>query len=96
MDFSTHITTRLVKMCLDDIVKVVVDYNDAPKKERKKIDTGAFKLIHKGVEIPDKHITTGLNLGIEGVQLKKGKKTTKLLWRRIKTYDLIWSLLIME
>lgn len=64
-----------MKICLNDIVKVVIDYNEAPKKERKKVDTGAFKLIYKGIEIPDKHITTGLNLGIEGVQLKKGKKT---------------------
>lgn len=64
MDYSTHITTRLVKSCLEDVIRVVVDYNSASKKEKKKVDTGGFKLIYKGQEIPDKPITTGLNLGI--------------------------------
>jgi len=27
MDYSTHVTERLVKMVLEDTVKVVVDYN---------------------------------------------------------------------
>lgn len=59
MDYSTvinilikHVTTKLVKECLRDIVKVIVDYPAAPKKERKNVDTGSFKKIYKGIEIP--------------------------------------------
>ena len=29
---TQHITTKLVKECLADIVKVIVDYGSAPKK----------------------------------------------------------------
>ena len=29
MDYSTHITEKLVKQCLSDICKVIIDYNDA-------------------------------------------------------------------
>lgn len=63
-----------MKQGLEDTVKVVVDYYSAPKKLRKTIDTGGYKLLYKGTEIPDKPITTGLNLGIEGVPLKKTKR----------------------
>lgn len=55
---------------------MVVDYYSAPKKLRKTVDTGGYKLLYKGTEIPEKPITTGLNLGIEGVPLKKTKKPT--------------------
>jgi hypothetical protein len=44
-----HITERLVKQGLEDTVKVVVDYYSAPKKIRKTIDTGGYKLLHKGI-----------------------------------------------
>lgn len=64
-----------MKQGLEDTVKVIVDYYSAPKKLRKTIDTGGYKLLFKGTEIPDKPITTGLNLGIEGVPLKKGKRS---------------------
>ena len=40
MDYSTHVTTRLVKMVLEDTIKVVVDYASAKKK--KSVDTGLF------------------------------------------------------
>jgi tubulin monoglycylase TTLL3/8 len=40
MDYSTKVTERLVKMVLEDTVKVVVDYANAKKK--KKVDTGKF------------------------------------------------------
>ena len=49
MDYSTHVTTKLVKECLHDIVKVIVDYADAPKKDKKQVDTGKWKKIYKGI-----------------------------------------------
>jgi hypothetical protein len=53
---------------------VITDYNFAPKKLRKTIDTGDYKMIFKGIEIPEKPITTGLNLNIEGIPMKKQTK----------------------
>lgn len=41
MDYSTHVTERLVKLVLEDTVKVVVDYAQAKKKS--KVDTGLFE-----------------------------------------------------
>jgi hypothetical protein len=57
-------------------VKVVVDHAGAPKKEKKNVDTGKFKRIYKGIEIPDKPITAGLNLCLEGIPMKKPKRNT--------------------
>lgn len=34
MEYSTHVTERLVKMCLEDIAKVTVDYAFAPQKKK--------------------------------------------------------------
>ncbi len=48
MDYSTPITERLVKSVLPDLVKVVLDYNYAPMRRKKKVDTGMFTLIHRG------------------------------------------------
>lgn len=31
-------------------------------------------MLYKGTEIPEKPITTGLNLGIEGIPIKKNSK----------------------
>jgi len=51
MDYSTKVTTKLVKMVMKDTAKVIVDWRDAPRnviklrQKRKKIDTGKFKLI---------------------------------------------------
>jgi tubulin monoglycylase TTLL3/8 len=45
MDYSTTVTERLVKMVLEDTVKVVVDYAGAKKKS--KVDTGKFECIYK-------------------------------------------------
>lgn len=63
-----------MKQGLEDTVKVLVDYYSAPKKIRRTIDTGGYKLLFKGTEIPEKPITTGLNLGIEGIPIKKNKR----------------------
>lgn len=49
MDYSTHVTSKLVKECLSDIIKVIVDYPSVPKKDRKNVDTGKFKRIYKGI-----------------------------------------------
>jgi tubulin monoglycylase TTLL3/8 len=51
MDYSTKVTTRMVKAVMRDTAKVLVDWRDAPKnvkfliKKRKKVDTGNFILI---------------------------------------------------
>lgn len=34
MDYSTHVTERLVKMVLEDTIKVVVDYNLCTNKKK--------------------------------------------------------------
>ena len=49
--FMQHVTTRLVKEGLGDLVKVIVDHAGAPKKEKKHVDTGKFKRIYKGLEV---------------------------------------------
>lgn len=33
MDYSTHVTERLVKLVLNDLAKVIVDYPKAKKKK---------------------------------------------------------------
>jgi len=48
MDYSTSITEKLVKQVLPDTIKVVIDYNLASFKRKKKIDTGLWRLIYKG------------------------------------------------
>lgn len=65
------VTERLVKMVMNDLPKVIIDYN-LTKKKRKGIDTGLFKCIHKGNIVPDKPLTSfGLNLMLEGKAIKK-------------------------
>lgn len=46
MDYSTPITRKLVKMVMEDIVKVVVDLR---KKKTKAKTAGEFKLIYSGI-----------------------------------------------
>jgi tubulin monoglycylase TTLL3/8 len=45
MDYSTPVTRRLVKMVLEDTVKVIVDLK---KKKSKKKTAGLFKCIYDG------------------------------------------------
>lgn len=73
MDYSTHITEKLVKMCLEDTVKVMVDYENAPTAKKKaKVDTGEYELIYKADQVVQKPLNTyGLNLEIHGKQIKK-------------------------
>lgn len=44
MDYSTAVTKKLVKMVLEDTVKVIVDSS----KKKSKSGTGLFKCIYKG------------------------------------------------
>lgn len=48
MEYSTAVTERLVKMVLEDVVKVIIDYGLATSKKKKNIDTGLFKCICRG------------------------------------------------
>ena len=58
-------------MVLNDLPKVIVDYNGA-KKKKKSIDTGLFTCVYKGMTVPDKPLTSfGLNLMLEGKAIKK-------------------------
>lgn len=65
MDYSTHVTERLVKMVSEDTIKVVVDYASASQKKKPKIDTGGYECIYKAKRIVDKPMGSfGLNLEI--------------------------------
>ena len=74
MDYSTPVTTELVKEVLADVPKVVVDYNYASRKKKPNVDTGAWKLIHRSKRTIERPTNSfGLNLMCEGVQIKKNK-----------------------
>jgi tubulin monoglycylase TTLL3/8 len=48
MDYSTYVTEKLVKQCLEDSCKVIIDYEDAKtEKKKKKVETGEFELVFK-------------------------------------------------
>jgi len=67
MDYSTAVTERLVKLVLEDTVKVVVDYANASVKKKQKIDTGLYECIYRATRIVDKPLNSfGLNLEIHG------------------------------
>lgn len=75
-----------MKEVLVDTVKLIIDYANAPKKEKKKVDTGKFKKIYKGIEISDKPLNTaGLNLTLEGMPIKKSKQNNSV---KITTFSL--------
>ena len=73
MDYSTHITEKLVKVCLEDILKVIIDYHSAPTaKAKKAVDTGEFELIYKANRVVDKPMHSfGLNLEIKGSKINE-------------------------
>ena len=72
MDYSTHVTERLVKMVLEDTIKVVVDYGMAPLKKQKKIDTGGFECVYKAKRIVDRPMNSfGLNLEVQAQKIPK-------------------------
>jgi len=64
MDYSTHITEKLVKECLEDTCKIIIDY-EIPKtaKGKAKVDTGAYELIYKASRLVEKPLATfGLDM----------------------------------
>lgn len=72
MDYSTPVTERLVKLVLEDTVKVVVDYENAKKKSQ--VDTGLYECIYKAKRIVDKPVQSfGLNLVCEGKKISYNK-----------------------
>lgn len=54
---------------MEDTIKVTVDYNLAPKHQREVVDTGFWKLIHKG-ELAEANGCMGLNLVCKGTKIK--------------------------
>lgn len=73
MDYSTQVTEKLVKVCLEDILKVIIDYHYAPTaKAKKAVDTGEFELIYKANRVVDKPMHSfGLNLEIKGAKINE-------------------------
>jgi tubulin monoglycylase TTLL3/8 len=72
MDYSTHVTEKLVKQCLEDTVKVIVDY-EVPKtqKAKNKVDTGEYELIYKSSRVVEKPLNSfGLNMEVKGSKIK--------------------------
>ena len=72
MDYSTAVTEKLVKLVLEDTIKVVVDHANAKKKSQ--VDTGAWECIYKAKRIVDKPMNSfGLNLVCEGKKIASNK-----------------------
>lgn len=72
MDYSTPVTEKLVKIVLEDTVKVVVDHANAKKKSS--VDTGFYECIYKAKRIVDKPMASfGLNLVCEGKKINNYK-----------------------
>ena len=72
MDYSTDVTERLVKMVLEDTIKVVIDYGTASAKKQKRVDTGGFEMVYKSKRIVDKPMNSfGLNMEIQGKKIPK-------------------------
>lgn len=72
MDYSTDVTERLVKMVLEDTIKVVVDYGMASPKKQKKVDTGGFECVYKAKRIVEKPLNSfGLNMEVHGKKIPK-------------------------
>jgi tubulin monoglycylase TTLL3/8 len=46
MEYSTTVTQKLVKMVMEDCVKVIVDYGKSKPQDRKNVSTGCFSCIH--------------------------------------------------
>lgn len=71
MDYSTHVTEQLVKQCLEDTCKILIDY-EIPKtaKGKAKVDTGEYELIYQAQRAVDMPMTSyGLDLTVVGKQI---------------------------
>ena len=61
----------MVKSVSEDVVKVMVDYYGAPKKQRSKVDVGSFELVYRGLKAVDAVVPLyGVNLICEGKKMK--------------------------
>lgn len=71
MDYSTAVTEKLVKQCLEDVCKVLVDYERAKTaKAKAKVDTGEFELIFKASRMVEKPLMTfGMNMELKGKKI---------------------------
>lgn len=56
-------------MVMQDTNKVVLDYS-FKNKERDKIDTGLWKLIHRGKYVEESIVPQGFNLVCEGTKIE--------------------------
>lgn len=80
MDYSTPVTERLVKLVLEDTIKVVVDYaNASTHKKKAKVDTGLYECIYKATRVVDKPMTS-FGLSLEVVAKKIKEQNLKLYW----------------
>ena len=65
----------MVKEMSEDLIKVVIDYKSARKKDKHQVDTGRFKCIHKSKTKVDKpKESMGLVLCVEGKQMPNNVK----------------------
>jgi len=70
MDHSTKVTERLVKLVLNDLPKVILDYPRAKKKS--KCDTGGFVLCHKAkMQVEKPQNANLISLALEGKKITK-------------------------
>lgn len=61
----------MVKECLRDTAKVMVDYHFASNKKKPHVDTGQYELIYKSKRQVDKPLNAfGLNLVVEGKRIR--------------------------
>ena len=75
MDYSTHVTERLVKMVLEDTIKVVIDHHFAPQNKKSEIDTGLYECIFRDNKTVDNIERLNLQLEVRGQKI--GKKHLK-------------------
>lgn len=71
MDYSTPVTEKLVKQCLEDCCKVLLDY-EIPKtaKGKAKVETGEFELIYKASRMVEKPLMSfGMNMELKGKKI---------------------------
>jgi len=76
-DYSTAVTESYVQRALPDILKVTLDYkgwekkrSEGKAKKKDEPDTGGWKLIHKGADIPTPLSAFGSDFGITGSKIK--------------------------
>lgn len=71
MDYSTYVTEKLVKTCLEDCCKVLIDREQKKTdKGKSKVDTGEFELIYQAKRMVEKPLNTfGLTLDVVGKKI---------------------------